>query len=187
MAKSKKKEQKKESSRTKVQKIAREAGKIAAQAERIARDAVDKAVQASSMVVDVIGHPSHAADAIGSAMTAGRKTAAELGTRSQGLLESGATASSDLVEKLSQMVDDRLHLAVKSLGLASRTEVDALKRRIAELEGDGARKALPAKRAAKKPAAKPAAKRAPKAAAKPAARKTAARKPASRKPATAAS
>jgi hypothetical protein len=200
MAKSKKKESGKAANRINAHKVARQAGKIAAQAERIARDAVDKAVQASSMVVDIIGHPSHAADAIGGAVSAGRKTVVELGSGAQDLIESGT-------HTMTQLVDDRVRATLASLGLASRQEVDALRRRISEVEGGG-RKALPPKKAAarkpaakkaaakkpaakkpaaKKAAAKPAAKKAAakpaakKAAAKPAAKKAAARKPAARK------
>lgn len=170
------KNKKKAPNRTKVEKIARQAGKIAAQAERIAREAVDKAVHASSLVVDVIGHPT---DAIGSAVSAGKKTAKELGTGAQGLLTSGAAASSDAVEHVTGLVDERLRATLQSLGLATRTDVEALQRRIAELEGTGGgRRALPPKPAAKKAAAKPAASK--KASAKPAAKKTAAKKPAAK-------
>jgi len=168
MAKSKKKGTPKAASRTRVEKIARQAGKMAAQAERIARDAADKAVQASSMVVDIIGHPSHAADALGGALSVGRKAAGDIGSGAQDLIESGT-------HTITQLVDDRLRATLASLGLASRQEVDALRRRIAEVEGG--RKALPAKKgAATKPTAK-------KAAAKPAAKKAAAKKPAAKKPA----
>src|SRR4051812_19540043 len=137
MAKSKKKapsKPNKAQSKSKVQKLARQAGKIAAQAERIARDAVDKAVQASSIVVDAVGHP---AETIGSAFTTGRKTAGDLGTGAQELLESGtsAVANSELVSSVSHIVDERVHATLSALGLATSAEVEALKRRIAELEG----------------------------------------------------
>jgi hypothetical protein len=156
MAKSKKKalsKQSKPQNKTKVQKLARQAGKIAAQAERIARDAVDKAVHASTMVVDVIGHP---ADSLSGALSAGKKTAGDLGTGAQELLESSTTAvaNSELVASVSQIVDERVHATLSALGLATNAEVEALKRRIAELEGKRpARSALPAKPAVKKAAA----------------------------------
>lgn len=183
MAKAKKKAPNKPS-KNKVEKIARQAGKIAAQAERIARDAVDKAVQASAMVVDVVGHPSHAVEALGGAVSAGRETVGKLGSGAQGLIESGtsAIANSSVVDQISSLIDERLKATISSLGLATNAEVAALKAKIRELESGG-QKALPpararaAKAAAKKPAAKPAAK---KAAAKPAA-KPAAKKPAAKK------
>jgi hypothetical protein len=183
------KSEKKEPSKTKVHKIARQAGKIAAQAERIARDAVDKAVHASNMVVDVIGHPSQAADAVGKAVTAGRRTAAEIGTGTQHLLESGtsAVANSDVAERLSQLIDERLRATVHSLGLATRGDLTALSHRVTRLERAN-RNALPAtpapakKRAVNK--ALPAAPTAPKkrAVKSAPAKKVAAKRAVSRKP-----
>lgn len=180
MAKSKKKE----TDKNRVEKLAQRAGKVAAQAEQIARDAVDKAVQASTMMLEVLGHPSQAADAVGTAVTKARRTAGDLGTGAQGLLESGTTAiaKSDTMERVSSLLDERLRATITSLGLATREEVNALKARIAELEAEP--KALPpARRTTRKTAAKKAAaKTAPaKAAPKAAAKKTSAKKAAAKK------
>jgi hypothetical protein len=160
MAKSKRKKDGKSQalavSKPRTEKLAQRAGKLAAQAERIARDAVDKAMHASSMVVDVLGHPSQIPGAAGSALTAARKTAGEIGD-----------GASDAVDRLTSILDERIRATVSSLGLVTNDDLDALRSRIAALEGKGrkkpaARKA-PAKKAAaaKAPAKKVAAKSAP--------------------------
>lgn len=179
MAKSKKKE----TDKNRVEKLAQRAGKVAAQAERIARDAVDKAVQASTMMIEVLGHPGQAADAVGTAVTKARRTAGDLGTGAQGLLESGTTAiaRSEPMERFSSLLDERLRATIASLGLATREEVNALKARIAELEAEP--KALPpARRTSTRKTTKAAAKTASaKTAPKAAAKKTAPKKSAAKK------
>jgi hypothetical protein len=151
MAKSKKdkntKVQKSEGPKT--EKLAQRAGKLAAQAERIARDAVDKAVHASSMIVDVFGHPGQIGDAAGSALTAARKTAGELGE-----------GAGDALAGLSHAVDDRVRATVKSLGLVTKEDFERLSRRIAALEASTAKPA-PKAAATKAPAKKAAAAKAP--------------------------
>src|SRR5215218_6028634 len=114
----------------KTAKLAQRAGKLAAQAERIARDAVDKAVHASSMIVDVFGHPSQITDAAGSALTAAKKTAGEIGD-----------GAGDALAGVSSIVDGRIKATVKSLGLVTKADLDRLSRRIAELEAAAARPA----------------------------------------------
>lgn len=137
----------------KTEKLAQRAGKLAAQAERIARDAVDKAVHASSMIVDVFGHPGQIGDAAGSALTAARKTAGELGE-----------GAGDALAGLSSAVDDRVRATVKSLGLVTKEDFDRLSRRLAALEAATAKpvRKSPAKKASatKAPARKAPAKKA---------------------------
>jgi hypothetical protein len=129
----------------KTEKLAQRAGKLAAQVEGIARGAVDKAVHASSMIVDVFGHPGQIGDAAGSALTAARKTAGELGE-----------GAGDALAGLSSAVDDRVRATVASLGLVTKADIEKLTRRIAALEAATAkpvRKAPARKAPAKKAAA----------------------------------
>ena len=148
MAKSKQKKSKVQTTqptKPRTEKLAQRAGKLAAQAERIARDAVDKAVHASSMVVEVLGHPSQIPGAAGTAMTAARRTASDIGE-----------GASDVMDRFTRIVDERIRSTVSSLGLVTNDDLDALRARIASLEAKGARKRTPAKKpaATKAPARK---------------------------------
>ena len=189
MAKSRKKI---EGRKAELEKAARQAGKIAARAERVAREAVERTKETSSMLIDFLVHPTHAAAALGKAVTAGQKQ-----------LTSGANEAvaveRDLRARLDTLIDERLTAVLHGLGLPTGTDLQVLVDRVNALEAAEAKPAgkpaaKPARVAAKpasaaKPAAKPAAKRAKpaakpaaKAAAKPAAK--AATKRAAKKPAT---
>lgn len=169
MAKSRKKT---DGRKAELEKAARQAGKIAARAERVAREAVEKTKETSSMLLDFLVHPTHAAAALGKAVSAGQKQ-----------LTSGASEAiakeKELRSKLDTLIDERLASVLHSLGLPTGTDLQKLIARVNVLESaDSAPAAKPtAKKAAAKPAAKPAAK---KTAAKPAVKKAAA-KPAAKK------
>lgn len=180
MAKSRKKT---DGRKAELEKAARQAGKIAARAERVAREAVEKTKETSSMLLDFLVHPTHAAAALGKAMSAGQKQ-----------LTSGANEAlakeKELRSKLDSLIDERLAAVLHGLGLPTGTDLQTLVNRVNALEAGDAKPASAAKpaakTAAKKPAAKPAAKAAAKkAAAKPAAKRAAkpAAKPAAKKPA----
>lgn len=193
MAKSRKKI---EGRKAELEKAARQAGKIAARAERVAREAVERTKETSSMLIDFLVHPTHAAAALGKAVTAGQKQ-----------LASGAdeaiAVERDLRARLDTLIDERLTAVLHGLGLPTGTDLQVLMDRVNALEAAEAKPARkpaakPAKAAAKpasatkpaaKPAPKPAAKRA-KPASKPAAKHAAkpaaksAPKRAAKKPAT---
>ena len=77
----------KSETRSQVEKIAREAGKVAARAERVAKGAVDKAVSASSTVVDYIAHPTQLVGAIGGAVSSGQEKIGDLADTATGLVQ----------------------------------------------------------------------------------------------------
>ncbi|MBK6315038.1 MAG: hypothetical protein IPF53_12165 [Blastocatellia bacterium] len=175
MAKSRKKT---EGRKAELEKAARQAGKIAARAEKAAREAVERTKDTSSMLLDFLMHPTHAAAALGKAVTAGQKQ-----------LTSGANEAvaieKDLRARLDALIDDRLTAVLHGLGLPTGTDLAALVTRVNALEAAEAKPARkpaakaepatakPAPKRAAKPAAKPAAKRVAKPAAKPAAKKSA--------------
>jgi hypothetical protein len=172
MAKSRKKT---EGRKAELEKAARQAGKIAARAEKVAREAVERTKDTSSMLLDFLMHPTHAAAALGKAVTAGQKQ-----------LTSGANEAvameKELRAKLDSLIDERLTSVLHGLGLPTGTDLQVLVARVNALEAADAKPpakptAKPARKAAAKPAkaaakpaAKPAAKRAAKPAAKPAAK-----------------
>lgn len=160
MAKSRKKL---EGRKAEVEKAARQAGKIAARAERVAREAVERTKETSSMLIDFLVHPTHAAAALGKAVTAGQKQ-----------LASGAdeaiAVERDLRARLDTLIDERLTAVLHGLGLPTGTDLQVLMDRVNALEAAEAKPARkPAAKPAAKPVAKPAAKRA-KPAVKPAAK-----------------
>ncbi len=180
MAKSRKKT---DGRKAELEKAARQAGKIAARAEKVAREAVERTKDTSSMLLDFLMHPTHAAAALGKAVTAGQKQ-----------LTSGANEAvakeKELRARLDELIDERLTSVLHGLGLPTGTDLQALVTRVNALEAAEARTARrpaakatakPA-RAASKPAAKPAVKPAAKKSAKPAAK--AAPKRAAKKAAT---
>ncbi len=160
MAKSRKKL---EGRKAELEKAARQAGKIAARAERVAREAVERTKETSSMLIDFLVHPTHAAAALGKAVTAGQKQ-----------LASGAdeaiAVERDLRARLDTLIDERLTAVLHGLGLPTGTDLQVLMDRVNALEAAEAKPARkPAAKPAAKPVAKPAAKRA-KPAVKPAAK-----------------
>ena len=160
MAKSRKKL---EGRKAELEKAARQAGKIAARAERVAREAVERTKETSSMLIDFLLHPTHAAAALGKAVTAGQKQ-----------LASGAdeaiAVERDLRARLDTLIDERLTAVLHGLGLPTGTDLQVLMDRVNALEAAEAKPARkPAAKPAAKPVAKPAAKRA-KPAVKPAAK-----------------
>jgi hypothetical protein len=160
MAKSRKKL---EGRKAELEKAARQAGKIAARAERVAREAVERTKETSSMLIDFLVHPTHAAAALGKAVTAGQKQ-----------LASGAdeaiAVERDLRARLDTLIDERLTAVLHGLGLPTGTDLQVLMDRVNALEAAEAKPARkPAEKPAAKPVAKPAAKRA-KPAVKPAAK-----------------
>ncbi len=179
MAKSRKKT---EGRKAELEKAARQAGRIAARAEKATRDAVERTKETSSMLIDFLIHPSHAAAALGKAVSAGQKQ-----------LTSGANEAvaveKELRSRLDTLIDERLTAVLHGLGLPTGTDLQVLVDRVNALE---AAEEKPARKPAAKPAkaaAKPAAKRAAKPAAKsvPATAKPAAKaapKRAAKKPAT---
>lgn len=173
MAKSRKKT---DGRKAELEKTARQAGKMAARAERVAREAVEKTRETSSMLLDFLVHPSHAATAIGKAVSAGQKSI------TSGAHEAAAKEK-ELRAKLEALIDERLKAVVHGLGLPTSDDMQSLVNRVNALE-DG--KGAPARASARKPAAKavkPVRKAAKKAAVKPAAKT--ARRPAARKAAPA--
>lgn len=163
MAKSRKKT---EGRKEELQKAARQAGKIAARAERVAREAVERTKETSSMLLDFLVHPTHAAAALGKAVSAGQKQLTD------GAGEALAKER-ELRAKLDSLIDERLAAVLHGLGLPTGTDLAKLVARVNALESSTP--APGAKPAAKKAAAKPAAK---KAAAKPVAKRAAAKTPA---------
>jgi len=163
MAKSRKKT---EGRKDELQKTARQAGKIAARAERVAREAVERTKETSSMLLDFLVHPTHAAAALGKAVSAGQKQLTD------GAGEALAKER-ELRAKLDSLIDERLAAVLHGLGLPTGTDLAKLVARVNALESSTP--APGAKPAAKKAAAKPAAK---KAAAKPVAKRAAAKTPA---------
>lgn len=163
MAKSRKKT---EGRKDELQKTARQAGKIAARAERVAREAVERTKETSSMLLDFLVHPTHAAAALGKAVSAGQKQLTD------GAGEALAKER-ELRAKLDSLIDERLAAVLHGLGLPTGTDLAKLVARVNALESNTP--APGAKPAAKKAAAKPAAK---KAAAKPVAKRAAAKTPA---------
>lgn len=163
MAKSRKKT---EGRKEELQKAARQAGKIAARAERVAREAVERTKETSSMLLDFLVHPTHAAAALGKAVSAGQKQLTD------GAGEALAKER-ELRAKLDSLIDERLAAVLHGLGLPTGTDLAKLVARVNALESNTP--APGAKPAAKKAAAKPAAK---KAAAKPVAKRAAAKTPA---------
>jgi len=168
MAKSRKKT---EGRKEELQKAARQAGKIAARAERVAREAVERTKETSSMLLDFLVHPTHAAAALGKAVSAGQKQLTD------GAGEALAKER-ELRAKLDSLIDERLAAVLHGLGLPTGTDLAKLVARVNALESNtpapGAKPAAK-KPAAKKATAKPAAK---KAAAKPVAKRAAAKPPA---------
>jgi hypothetical protein len=145
--------------RTNTEKMARRAGKVAARAELAARDALEKAREATNLLVSIIGHPVQTVEGMAStAAQVGRSTLNQLTDNMGRVLEAG----SDTAGSAGSYVDDRVREILAGLGLASREEIDILKARIAELEGAKPARKTRAKAASRKaPAKKAAAKRAP--------------------------
>lgn len=115
------------------------------------------------MLIDFLVHPTHAAAALGKAVTAGQKQ-----------LASGAdeaiAVERDLRARLDTLIDERLTAVLHGLGLPTGTDLQVLMDRVNALEAAEAKPARkPAAKPAAKPVAKPAAKRA-KPAVKPAAK-----------------
>lgn len=177
MAKSKKKT---EGRKAELEKAARQAGRIAARAEKATRDAVERTKETSSMLIDFLIHPSHAAAALGKAVSAGQKQLSSSANEA-------VAVEKELRARLDSLIDERLTAVLHGLGLPTGTDLQVLVDRVNALEAAEAKparkpaaKPAGAAKAAAKPAAKPAAKRA-KAAPKPAARtapKRAVKKPA---------
>jgi hypothetical protein len=152
-----------ETKKTNAEKLARQAGKVAAKAERSATEAVDRAKALSAFFAEFFGKP------IGAAVHAGQERIGQLSAGVTNLFtsETGSGSSDGAIEAVKGAVESRMRAIVHELGLPTRDEYEALKARLAELEAAAAKKpartrALPAKGVAK-PAAKPAAKAARKA------------------------
>jgi hypothetical protein len=150
-----------EEKKTNSEKLARQAGKVAAKAERSASEAVERAKTLTNYVTGFFGKP------IGAAVHAGQETIGQLSSGVSHLLsaEGVATTAGNALEDVKDAIEARVKAIVRELGVPTREEYEALRKRVAELEAaTGKPKQL------RKPAAKPAAKAPAKAAAKPAAR-----------------
>jgi hypothetical protein len=122
--------------RTKVEQLARGAGKIAARAERAAKGAVDKAVSTSSAVADLITHPTQIVGAIGGAVSTGQEKIGEIADTATGLVQVGAQTvrSGEIVDIVGDAVEERLKAVLKGLGLPSREDYARLLARVEKLE-----------------------------------------------------
>ena len=143
MAKSRKKT---DGRKAELERAARQAGKIAARAEKVAREAVEKTRETSSMLLDFLVHPTHAAAAFGKAVSAGQKQ-----------LTSGASEAvakeKELRSKLDTLIDERLAAVLHGLGLPTGTDLQKLVERVNALEATEAKPARTPAKAAAKPAA----------------------------------
>jgi hypothetical protein len=164
----------KSETRSQVEKLARNAGKVAARAERVAKGAVDKALSTSSLVADYITHPTQLVGAIGGAVTSGQEKIGDLADTATGLVQSGAQTvrSGEVIDIVGDAVEERLKSVLKSLGLPTREDYARLLARVEKLESE--RKSATSKSPARQRAA------AAKAPAKTALAKVAAAKPAAR-------
>jgi hypothetical protein len=150
-----------EEKKTNSEKLARQAGKVAAKAERSASEAVDRAKALTTYVAGFFGKP------IGAAVHAGQETIEQLSSGVSHLLgaEGVAATAENALEDVKDAVEARVQSIVRELGLPTREDYEALGKRVAALEAAAAKP-----RAARKPVSKPSAKPAAKSAAKPAAK-----------------
>jgi hypothetical protein len=154
-----------EPKKTNSEKLARQAGKVAAKAERSATDAVERAKALTTYVVGVIGKP------IGAAVHAGQETIGHLSSGVSHMLSSDTVASTagDAIDDVKSAIESRVQAVVRELGIPTRDEYEALKSRIAALEAAASK---PARQRPTRPStaspAKPATKAVAKRAAKPA-------------------